>query len=105
MFHEATKLTVITEKLWVESICADIKRFGGTGYTILPAGGQGLHHYHPSDEDAILVDDFGEVVILVIFKTEAQAKALGEHICDRYFKTGPGILYVEPVQVIRSERF
>lgn len=105
MFNQAWKLTVITEKLWCEKICADVGRFGGKGYTVIPAGGQGLHHYHPSEEKAMVVDDFGEVVIVVIFKTEGQAKELGEHILKQYFITAPGILFIEPVQVLRAERF
>lgn len=105
MFHKAIKVSVVTEKLILEKVCQLIEKCGATGYTIVPAGGKGRHHLHPTSSKATVVDDFSHVKIEIIVKDKQTAADLTDQLMKNYFENYAGITYVEEVDVIRPERF
>ncbi|AHC14934.1 P-II family nitrogen regulator [Salinispira pacifica] len=105
MFYDAIKLIIITEKLISRKVCEIIEEQGGKGYTMVPAGGRGLHHFHATDSRASVVDDFTELKIEVILSHRDRAEAIAEKIMTSLFQDYPGIIYLENVRVIRKERF
>lgn len=105
MFYDAIKLIIITEKLISRKVCEIIEQAGAKGYTMVPAGGRGLHHFHSTDARASIVDDFSELKIEVIVSQKERAESIAETIMDKLFRDYPGIIYLEDVKVIRKDRF
>jgi hypothetical protein len=105
MFHRATKLIVITENIIRREVCDIIEQCGGTGYTLVPSGGKGLHGFHATADEASLIDEFTNVKIEVVCRDRARAEAMAERIMKTCFDEYPGIIYLENVEIIRPEHF
>jgi nitrogen regulatory protein PII len=105
MFHPATKLIVITENFILKEVCAILEACGATGYTLVPAGGKGLHHFHATSNTASVVDDFANVKIEVVCRDRARAEQMAGRILKECFQDYPGIMYLEQVEVMRPEHF
>jgi nitrogen regulatory protein PII len=105
MFHEATKLIIVTEKFIIKEVCNIIDACGAKGYTLVPAGGKGIHHFHPTDASASLVDDFNNIKIEVVCMARQKADSIAQKVMESCFTDYPGIIYLENVEVLRSERF
>ncbi|HMO50332.1 MAG TPA: hypothetical protein PKE26_08325 [Kiritimatiellia bacterium] len=105
MFHQATKLIVITENFKRRAVCDIIEACGGTGYTLVPAGGKGLHRFHATPEKASIVDDFANIKVEVVCRERTNAEQMAERILKECFQDYPGIMYLENVEVLRPEHF
>ncbi len=105
MFHKATKLIIITENFKCRDVCRIIDAGGATGYTLVPAGGKGLHHFHATSSKASLVDDFANIKIEVVCRDRVRAEQIAERILKECFEEYPGIMYLESVEVMRPEHF
>lgn len=105
MFTPATKLIIITEHFLCRKICTLIENAGAKGYTLVPAGGKGLHHLHPTLDQATVVEGFDNLKIEVICKDRALAESLATRILEDCFEDHPGIIYLENVEVCRPQRF
>jgi len=105
MFHPATKLVIITEHFLEEKVCEIMESCGSRGYTVVPAGGKGLHHLHPMVDRATVVEGFDNIKMEVITHDEEQANQIAEKILEECFKDYPGIVYKESVHICRPERF
>lgn len=105
MFHKATKLIVITENFIRREVCDIIDACGGTGYTLVPAGGRGLHRFHATADQASVIDAFTNIKIEVICRDRARAEQIAQRILAECFKDYPGIMYLESVEVMRPEHF
>jgi len=105
MFHKAIKLVIVAEKLITEGICRLIESQGGRGYTLVPAGGRGLHHFHATESRATLVEDFTEIRIEAILRDRKSAETLAQRIMEEYLENYPGIIFLEEVEILRPERF
>lgn len=102
--HRAEKVVIITEKLIAKGVFEVIRQCGATGYTFMPAGGQGSRNVRSVDT-AMVVDDFANLKIEVIAKDEAMAEAIMDQVTERYFQDYSGITYREPVDVLRTQKF
>ncbi len=105
MFHKALKVIIVTEKFVEREIQKIISASGAKGYTLVAAGGRGLHHYHSIDSRASVVDDFSNVKIEVIVRERATAETIAEAVVNQVFSRYPGIVYLEDVEVWRQDRF
>jgi nitrogen regulatory protein PII len=105
MFHSATKLVVITEHFVSRQVCKIIEEGGGKGYTMVPAGGKGSHHLHPTMEKATVIEGFDNIKFEVIMQDRKLAEAIAERVLNECFDDYPGVMYLEDVQVCRPERF
>jgi len=105
MFHPATKLVVITEHFITEKVCKVIDSCHSKGYTVVPAGGKGLHHLHPTLDRATVSEGFDNMKIEVITRKRETAEAIAEKVLNELFDDFPGVMYLEDVQVCRPERF
>jgi len=105
MFHPATKLVVITEHFVSKKVCKIIEAEGGKGYTMVPAGGKGLHHWHPTLEKATVIEGFDNLKFEVILVDRKKGEAIAERILKECFGEYPGVMYLEDIQVCRPERF
>lgn len=105
MFHPATKLVIITEHFLSAKICKIIESCHAKGYTMVPAGGKGLHHLHPTFDKATVIEGFDNMKIEVITQKRETAEAIAQKVLTEYFDEFPGVMYLEDVQVCRPERF
>lgn len=105
MFHPAAKLVVITEHFLIEKVCRIIEDSGSKGYTMVPAGGKGLHHTHPMPDKATVIEGFDNIKVEVITHDRKQAETIAERILHECFDAYPGIMYLEDVEICRPERF
>ncbi|MGB0695771.1 MAG: P-II family nitrogen regulator [Rhodospirillaceae bacterium] len=103
--HKAEKLVIITEKIISQGVCDIIEACGGTGYTIMAAGGKGSRNVRSMPERATVVGDFANVKIEVIVNDKATAETIMNRVADRYFANYPGITYVEDVEILRPKKF
>ena len=105
MFHLAAKLTVITEHFLSPQVCAIIEDCGGKGYTLVSVGGKGLHHLHPMHDQATVIEGFDNVKIEVVVADRATAERIAKRVLEECFADNPGIMFLDEVEICRSERF
>ena len=104
MFHHATKVTIIAERLLQEGILKILDAGGAKGYTIVDGSGQGEHIKRKGDR-ASVVRAFSIVRIEFILADESAARKIAEQVSEAYFSQYPGIVYVSQVEVIRADKF
>lgn len=105
MLYPATKLVVVTEHFLCAKVCTIIEACGGKGYTLVPAGGKGLHHLHPTLDQATVIEGFDNLKIEVVTRDPAKAEAIAEQVVKECFADFPGVVYLEDVRVCREDRF
>ncbi len=105
MFQPATKLTVITEHFRSDDVCRIIEETGGRGYTLVPVGGKGTHGLHQMQDRATVVEGFDNVKVETIVATRKTAERIVRRVMDECFEDKPGIMYLQAVEVQRTERF
>jgi len=105
MFYPATKLVVVTEHFITEKVCEIIESCHGKGYTLVPAGGKGLHHLHATADRATVVEGFDNMKIEVVTHDRGVAVKIAETILSECFEDFPGVMYLEDVEICRPERF
>lgn len=105
MFYPATKLVIVTEHFLCEKVCKIIEAEGSKGYTLVPAGGKGLHHVHPMADKATVIEGFDNIKIEVVTHNAEQANKIAEQVLEKCFGDYPGIMYLEDVRICRPERF
>jgi len=105
MFHPATKLVIVTEHFLTERVCEIIESCNGKGYTLVPAGGKGLHHLHATSDKATVIEGFDNLKIEVVTHDRAVAESIAERLLSECFEEYPGVIYLEDVEVCRPERF
>lgn len=105
MFHPAAKLTIVTEHFLCDNVCAIIESGGAKGYTIVSVGGKGLHHQHSMGDKATVIEGFDNVKIEVIMSDREKAETIAKRVLDECFAEYPGIMFLDMVEVARSERF
>jgi len=105
MFHKAIKVIVVTEKFLQDRVCSLMESCGGKGYTLVSAGGKGLHHLHATDDKASVAEGLGNIKIEVIVRERSKAETIAATIMKEVFSEYPGIIYLEHVEIWREERF
>ena len=105
MFYPATKLIIIAEHFISPKICAIIDECHGKGYTLIAAGGKGLHQLHSTSNKATVIEGFDNLRIEVVTHERAVAEAIAERVLAECFEDYPGVMYLENVEVCRPERF
>ncbi|NBC21703.1 MAG: hypothetical protein GVY06_11780 [Alphaproteobacteria bacterium] len=104
MFHTATKITIIAERLLQDGIISIVEAAGAKGYTIVDGSGKGEHFVRPAERAAV-VSAFSIIRIEVIVNDAEQARDIARDIAGRFFKQYSGIVYLSEIEVLRPERF
>jgi len=104
MTHKASKVVIITEKLLLDRVTRLIETCGGTGYTVVAAGGKGSRGVR-STGPAAVVDEFSNVKIEVITASRATAGRIADEVAGTFFRDYSGITYFEEVEILRPEKF
>jgi nitrogen regulatory protein PII len=105
MLHPAIKVSIVTEKFIQDRVCRVAEECGAKGYTLVPAGGKGLHHFHATESTASVIDDFANIKIEAIVRDRATGERIAARLMDEFFQDYPGIVYLENVEVWREGRF
>ncbi|WP_298913144.1 DUF3240 family protein [uncultured Algimonas sp.] len=104
MFSNATKLTVIAERLLQDRLIDMLYAGGAKGHTLFDGSGKGEHGDRVGDR-ASVIHDFTIVQIDAVFGKDHQARKVAEEIAEDVFIDYAGIVYLSPVEVIRAKRF
>jgi len=104
MTYRAKKIVIITEKLIATGVAKIIEECGGTGYTMVTAGGKGSRGIRSTNDRASVVDAFANVKIEVITTPET-AEKIADAVAARYFENYSGITYLESVEILRPGKF
>ncbi|MFN7250099.1 MAG: P-II family nitrogen regulator [Anaerobacillus sp.] len=103
--YKAEKVVIITEKLILKGVCEIIEACGGSGYTIVAAGGKGSRNVRSTSDRALVIEDFANVKIEVIVKDKTMAETIMVQVAGKYFENYSGITYVEDVEILRPKKF
>lgn len=104
MTYVAIKVVIITEKIIFDGLAAIIEEMGGTGYTVVAAGGKGRRSNHKAS-GASVVDAFRNIKVEVIVNSLEMAEKIADAVAERYFGNYSGITYLEEVQILRPHKF
>lgn len=105
MFYKATKLVIVIEHFISDRVCAIIESCNGKGYTLIRAGGKGLHRLHSTSDKATVVEGFDNIKIEAIIYDRKIAETIGEKVVTECFKDYPGVMYLQEIEVCRPDRF
>lgn len=100
----AIKLTIIIERLLKPAVERLLAEEGVTGWSVFPGGGRGTHGVHRPDS-AQLVREFAIVKIEAVLRDRGVAERLAETLTDDYLAEQSGIVWLEPVEVLRERKF
>lgn len=101
MTQQATKLTIITEKVLLKEAIKIIEAAGATGYTLIPSSGKGGRNVRSSGQPAVS-DTFTNVKIEVITATPDVATRISNEIASKYFGNYSGIIYRDQIEVLHA---
>ncbi|MEM8556442.1 MAG: DUF3240 family protein [Bacteroidota bacterium] len=104
MSHQATKISIVTEKLNEPQIEQLIEQAGAKGYTVFEGSGKGSHGVRAGSRPSV-VGAFALVKIEVIVADRETADAIVEQVASTYFNNYSGIVYTEAVEILRLEKF
>lgn len=104
MQHKAKKIVIITEKVILDGVTRIIERCGGTGYTVLAAGGKGARGVRSADRLSI-GDTFANVKIEAIVPNQEIAERIAEEVAAAYFADYSGITYLQDAEILRPGKF
>lgn len=105
MFQSALRLTIITEHFLSDRVAAIIEDSGGKGYTIVSVGGKGRFHVHPMRDQATVVEGFDNVKIETVVSNRETAERIARRILEECFGENSGVMFLDTVEVCRSDRF
>jgi nitrogen regulatory protein P-II 2 len=91
-------VTIIAEALLEDRLVRTIQELGATGYSIGTVRGEGSRGVHASEWEG------SNIKIEVIVNPELADRIL-QHVAESYFDHWAVIAYVQPVDVLRSNKF
>jgi hypothetical protein len=100
----AIKLTIVVERLLKTPVERLLAEAGVRGWSIFPGGGHGAHGDHPAD-GANVVREFTIIKFEAVLRDRATAEMLAETLTADYLAEQPGIVWLEPVEVLRATKF
>lgn len=104
MTHSATKLTIVVERLLAPAVERLLAGAGIAGYSVFPGGGKGSHGAHPADA-AQLVREFAIVKFEVVLRDRTTTERIAETLLREHLGEQAGVVWLETVEVLRSEKF
>ncbi len=104
MAKPASKLVMVTEKLLLKKIAKIIHEAGATGYTVVPAGGQGSRDVRSSGQPAVS-DTYTDIKIEVLTESRDMAQKIADEVATQFFDNYAGIAYICEAEVLSAHRF
>lgn len=104
MAKPAKKLVIVTEKLLLKKIVKIIDEAGGTGYTVLDAGGKGSRNVRSSGQPTVS-DTYSNVKIEVLTENRDMALRIADEVAAQFFDNYSGIAYICDAEVLSARRF
>lgn len=97
--HSRKLVTIITESVIEKEITQEIEKLGVSGYTITDARGKG----HRGVRNAGW--EHGSNIRVEVVCEDRLAKAVADHLKERYYENYAMILFITDVNVLRPEKF
>ena len=100
----AVKLSIVVERLLEPVVERLLAEAGVKGYSIFPGGGRGAHGSR-SAHGAGVVREFAIVKVEVVLRDRATAERIAETLIRAHLREQSGIVWLEPVEVLREGKF
>lgn len=104
MTKQVRKLVIVTEKVLLKKIVKIIHEEGATGYTVVPAGGEGSRNVRSSGQPAVS-DTFSNIKFEVLTADRDMAVRISDRIAEKYYDDYAVIIYLCDVEVLRAHKF
>jgi len=104
MAKPASKLVIVTEKLLLKKIAKIINEAGATGYTVVPAGGQGSRNIRSSGQLNVS-DTYTDIRIEVLTDNRDMAMKIADEVAGEFFEDYAGIAYISDAEVLSAHQF
>lgn len=104
MTTPAVKLTIIVERLLKPAVERCLTKAKVGGWSIFPGGGSGSHGLHRA-EAAHVVREFAIIKFEVVMRDRALADQIAQILTAEVLAEQPGIVWLEPVEVLRAAKF
>ena len=101
-YKKAKKLVIVTEASILDKVLEDITKLGAKGYTVQDATGKGERGIR--SQVGILGEIFKNYRIEIV-TNENIAKEISEHMLEKYFVNYAGIVYMEDIETLQSNKF
>lgn len=103
MAQQATKLVIITEKTLLKGVVKIIETAGASGYTLMPASGQGSRNTRSSGQPTVS-DTFINVKLEIITTSRDLAERIADEVAAKYFDNYSGISYIDDIEVLHAHK-
>ncbi len=104
MTQQPSKLVIVTENLLLKKIAKIIDEAGGTGYTVVPAGGKGSRNVRSSGQPSV-GDNYSNIKIEILTPNRDMAVRISDEVARRFFDDYSGIAYICDVDVLHAHMF
>lgn len=104
MTTQATKITIVTERMIQSEVTRIIEDAGASGYTVVEGSGKGQHGLRSSVRPQ-MVGAFSIVKIETLVADRGVADTIAERVIANCFQQFSGIVYLSTVEILRPERF
>ncbi len=91
-------VTIVAERVLQERLLRELKELGARGYTLTEVSGEGSRGVRASEWEG------HNVKIETIVSTEVADRII-EHIASHYFQHYAVIVYAQPVEVVRGDKY
>ncbi|ACY49536.1 P-II family nitrogen regulator [Rhodothermus marinus] len=91
-------VTIVAERVLQERLLRELKELGARGYTLTEVSGEGSRGVRASEWE-------GHNVKIETIVSPEVADRIIEHIAEHYFQYYAVIVYAQPVEVVRGDKY
>ncbi len=91
-------VTIVAERVLQERLLRELKELGARGYTLTEVSGEGSRGVRASEWE-------GHNVKIETIVSPQVADRIIEHIAEHYFQYYAVIVYAQPVEVVRGDKY
>ncbi len=91
-------VTIITERIFKERLVGELRQIGAKGFTFTDTTGQGSRGIRASEWE-------GPSVKIETVVSPEVAQRITDHVAEHYFKHYAVIVYSQPVDVVRGDKY
>ncbi|SHK32318.1 P-II family nitrogen regulator [Rhodothermus profundi] len=91
-------VTIVAERVLQERLLRTLKELGARGYTLTDVSGEGSRGVRASEWE-------GHNVKIETIVSPEVAERIIEHVAEHYFQHYAVIVYAQPVEVVRGDKY
>jgi nitrogen regulatory protein P-II 2 len=91
-------VTIVTERILSDRLIRDLRALGAKGYTLSKVSGEGSRGIRAAEWE-------GQNIKIEAVVSPEVASAVMDHLSVHYFEHYAVIVYVQPVEVVRGDKY